>query len=87
MLPAQRKNLLAWISVLGLAAILVVGLVVQWDEDTSLYNGLIHIDSYTLFFQTLFLVIGAFVVLSSVDYVSKHLSHPGEYYALIVLSV
>ena len=86
-LPANRKHLLAWLSVAGLTAILVVGLVVQWGEDTSLYNGLIRVDSYTLFFQSLFLIMGAFIILSSVDYVSKHLTHQGEYYGLILLAV
>ena len=86
-LPANRKHLLAGLSVVGLAAILAVGLVVQWGEDTALYNGLIAVDSYTLFFQSFFLVIGAVIILSSIDYVSKHLTNPGEYYGLILLAV
>ena len=61
--------------------------VVQWGEHTSLYNGLLRVDSYTLFFQCLFLLIGVFIILCSVEYVSKHLIHQGEYYALILLAV
>ena len=86
-LPTNRKHLLAWLSVAGLIAILAVGLVVQWGEHTSLYNGLLRVDSYTLFFQCLFLLMGAFIILCSVEYVSKHLTHQGEYYGLILLAV
>ncbi len=86
-LPAEKKNLMAWISVAGLAGLLVLSLVTLWDEDLALYGGLVHVDSYALFFKSLFLVLGIVVILSSVDYVGKYLSHPGEYYGLILLAV
>ena len=86
-LPTERKRLLGWLSVAGLVVILAVGLVVQWDEDTSLYRGLIAVDNYTLFFSSFFIVIGAVIILSSMDYVSKYLSNPGEYYGLILVAV
>ena len=86
-LPANRKHLLAWLSVVGIAAIVAVGLVVQWGEDTPLYKGLIIVDDYTLFFQTFFLIVGAVVILSSMDYLNKHLANPGEYYALVLLAI
>ena len=86
-LPDKRKHLLAWLSVVGIAAIVAVGLVVQWGEDTPLYGGLIIIDDYTLFFQTFFLIVGAVVILSSMDYLKKHLANPGEYYALVLLAI
>ena len=53
-LPANRKNLLAWFSVVAIAGIIIAGFLVQWGEDTALYKGLVIIDSYTLFFQTFF---------------------------------
>ena len=86
-LPAHRKNMLAWLSVAGLIGILAVSLVLLWDKDTSLYGGLVFVDSYSLFFKSFFMVLGVFVILSSVDYVGKYLDHPGEYYGLVLLSL
>ena len=86
-LPANRKNLLAWLSVVAIIGIIIAGFLVQWGEDTTLYRGLVVIDNYTLFFQTFFLVLGAVVILSSMEYLNKHLAYPGEYYALVILSI
>ncbi len=86
-LPENRKHLLAWLSVVAIAGIIVAGFLVQWGEDVALYKGLVVIDSYTLFFQTFFLVLGAVIILSSMEYLTKHLAYPGEYYALVLLSI
>ena len=87
-LPAHRKNLLAWISVAGLGGILALALVLLWDvKEPELYGGLIRVDSYALFFKSFFLILGIIIILSSVDYVGKYLSHPGEYFGIVLLSV
>ena len=86
-LPASRKNLLAWISVAGLVGLLALALATLWGEDTALYGGLVKVDSYALFFKSFFLILGIFIILSSVDYVGKYLSHPGEYYGIVLFSV
>ena len=86
-LPAGRKNLLAWVSVVGLAGLLALSLALLWNEDTVLYGGLIKADSYALFFKSFFLVLGIFIILSSVDYVGKYLSNPGEFYGILLFSI
>ena len=86
-LPAKRKYLLAWLSVAGLAGILALALALLWGEDTSLYGGLVLADSYALFFKSFFFILGIVIILSSVDYVGKYLSHPGEYYGIVLLSI
>ena len=87
LLPANRKNLLAWVSVAGLIGLLALALALLWGENEEMYGGLIKVDSYALFFKSFFILLGIFIILSSVDYVGKHLSHPGEYYGLILFSV
>lgn len=86
-LRSQRKHLLAYLSVLGLAGVLAFALVDLWNEDSSLYGGIVHIDGYALFFKSFFLVLGGVVVLSSMDYVKRHLSHPGEYYGILIFTI
>ena len=86
-LPDNRKNLLAWISVAGLVGLLALALVLLWGENKEMYGGLVKVDAYALFFKSFFIVLGIFIILISVDYVGKHLSHPGEYYGLILFSI
>ena len=86
-LPPGKKNLLAWVSVVGLVGIVALALVLLWGEDKDLYGGLVKVDAYALFFKCFFLILGIFIILASVDYLGKHLSHPGEYYGIVLFSV
>ena len=86
-LPEARKNLLGWLSIAGLAALIVVSIFMLWDHDESLYNGLLAIDDFSLWFKILFMGIGIFIILSSMDFVSEHLDHKGEFYGLVLFSI
>ncbi|MBI2936352.1 MAG: hypothetical protein HYY31_06060, partial [Chloroflexi bacterium] len=87
LLHPKRKNLLAGVAVAGVAGILAFSLWFLWGRDTDLYDGVFQIDGYALFFKAFFLVLAAFIILSSVHFVGKYLTHPGEYYGVILLSV
>ena len=86
-LRSDRKHLLAYVSVVGLGGVLALSLSYLWNNDDSLYQGTILIDGYALFFKAFFLVLGGVVVLTSLDYVRRHLSHPGEYYGILLFTV
>jgi len=86
-LPRERKGYLPTLSLVGLVGVFALSLGYLWGKDTNLYGGLFLIDNFSLFFKAFFLVLGALVVLSSVDYVKKHLSRPGEYYGILLLSI
>ncbi len=86
-LSRERKIFLPWLSLAGLAVVFAVSLSYLWGKDTDLYDGLFLIDNFSLFFKAFFLVLGALVVLVSVDYVKQHLSHPGEYYGILMFSI
>ena len=81
------KHVLAYAAVAGLGATAAFSLLFLWGEDGSLYEGLIRVDGYALFFKAFFLVIGIFAVLGSVDYVRRHLDHPGEYYGILLFTI
>jgi len=83
----DRKHWLGYLAAVGLAVTLVVMLVYQWNTTDSLYDGLISIDGYSLFFRAVFLVMAIVIIMSSVEYVRKNLEYPGEYYAIIVFAV
>ena len=86
-LRSDRKHLLAYLSVLGLVGVLAFSLTYLWNKDDHLYEGLLLIDGYSLFFKGFFVVLGGVVVLSSLEYVRRHLEHAGEYYAIILFTV
>jgi NADH-quinone oxidoreductase subunit N len=76
-----------------LAAVSILGLVVSagftvamWGGSAALFNNMLAVDNFALFFKLLFLVITALVILASADYVAKFQRFQGEYYALVLLS-
>ena len=82
----KRKGYLTVLSVIGL---LVAGLftVLMWDNGPqSIFNNLLVVDNFALFFKVLLLGISIIVILSSTDYVGKLANLHGEYHALILLS-
>ncbi len=85
--PEGRKELLGWLAVAGLVGLIALSLVMLPGQTATLYGGLLAVDSYALFFKVLFLGIGIFIILSSIDYVKRHLSHPGEFYGLLLFSI
>ena len=86
-LPDHRKNLLAWLSIAGLVGLIAVAAVMLWGEQESLYDGLLAVDDYSLFFKIFFMGMGIFIILSSIDYVKQFLTNPGEFYGLLLFSI
>jgi NADH-quinone oxidoreductase subunit N len=78
-----------WLAAVSIAGIVVAGgfTVVMWGGGSqAIFNNMLAVDSFALFFKLLFLVIAALVILASTDYVSKLSRFKGEYYALVLLS-
>ena len=86
-LPERRKWVLPFVAVAGLAVALVVSLAYLWGVNDSLYDGVIRVDGYALFFKAFFIALGGVVVLVSVDFVRRNLDHPGEYYGILLFTV
>ncbi|MAF38783.1 MAG: NADH-quinone oxidoreductase subunit N [Chloroflexi bacterium] len=86
-LPEGKKSYLALLSIVGLIAIIVLSLVMLWDEQESLYDGLLAVDNFALFFKVFFLGMGIFIILSSIDFVESKLKHQGEFYGLLLFSI
>lgn len=86
-LRSDRRHLVAYLAVVGLGGVLIFSLTDLWGADATLYDGLVLIDGYSLLFKAFFLVLGGVVVLASVDYVRKNLSHQGEYFGILLFTV
>ena len=88
LLPRERKNVLAVVSIVGLAAVAVFSILYLGNEDdTPLYEGIFLVDRFSLVFKVGFLGLGVLIILASADFVKKYLHHPGEYYGIILFSI
>jgi NADH-quinone oxidoreductase subunit N len=77
-----------WLAGVSIAGIIIAGgfTVVMWGGSQAVFNNMLAVDNFALFFKLLFLVIAALIILASTDYVSKMARFQGEYYALVLLS-
>src|SRR5215469_3305118 len=51
------------------------------------FYGMLVVDQYALFFNIIFLVMAAIIILSSYNYVGKYVKADGEFYTLLLFSV
>ena len=82
--PQLRKTWLSWIAALGLALTAVLSLA--WIDVESNFAHIIAIDNYTTYFRVFFMGMAAVICIASGRYVEDRLTHPGEYYGLVILS-
>jgi len=85
-LVIQRKGWLVVVSIVGIVVSAGFTLAMWGGSPQAIFNNMLAVDNFALFFKLLFLGIAALVILSSVDYVSKFARFQGEYYALILIS-
>jgi NADH-quinone oxidoreductase subunit N len=82
--PGQRR-ILPYLALAGLlvAALWTASWVARGDYQT-VFGGTIALDSFSLFFQYVFIGVTAVVVLASIDWVNREGRRQGEYYALVL---
>jgi NADH-quinone oxidoreductase subunit N len=72
------------ISVLGLVVALAATLYV--GDQTADFARLVQIDNFTTFFRVLFIGVTLVLIIGSHEYIERHVSHIGEFYALLLFS-
>ncbi|MBN1176358.1 MAG: NADH-quinone oxidoreductase subunit N [Dehalococcoidales bacterium] len=85
-LCVKQKNLLRSVSLAGLVIAGGVSVAMWGGSYSPLFNNMLAVDDFALFFKLLFAGIAFLVILASADYVDKFERFQGEYYALILLS-
>lgn len=86
-LPESHKGKTAGLSIVGLVLIFIFTFWHLDGVDEVLFGGLVRFDVYSLFFKEFFLLTGIIIIISSLQFVKRYLSQPGEYYAIILTSV
>ena len=82
---AERKGVLASVSVLGLAGAFVVSLLLLGGPARS-FQQMLALDDFALFFNLIFCASTGLVLLLSVDYLRRQDVELGEYYLLVLFA-
>ncbi len=82
----RQKELLGSVSLAGLVIAGGVTIAMWGGSYPAIFNNMLAVDNFALFFKLLFVAIAFLVILASRDYVSKFARFQGEYYALILLA-
>lgn len=77
-------RLLPLITVAGLVGALAASLI--WADTTSDFALLVTVDAFTTFFRVLFCIVTIVLVIGAHEYIETHVNHPGEFFALLLLS-
>ncbi|MCS6802415.1 MAG: NADH-quinone oxidoreductase subunit N [Chloroflexota bacterium] len=85
LLPSRRAPLVGWIAAVGMLALALF--CAAWWGVSGRVGDLYVVDRFAVLFKVLALLMGAAVVLMSVDYARRRLPGAGEYYGLIVFAV
>src|SRR5207247_3007528 len=62
-------------------------LTLDFSVSHQAFFNMLVVDQYAIFFQILFLIIAAVMILASYDYVGKYVKADGEFYTLMLFSV
>jgi len=82
----KKKGMLTILSIIGLLVAGLFTILMRDNGPESIFNNLLVVDNFAIFFKVLLLGISIIVILSSTDYVGKLANLHGEYHALILLS-
>lgn len=85
-IPKNLKGYLPYLGVAGLIAVMGSTFSLLGDEGV-LYGGIYLVDEYAIFFKVAFPIIGIVMLLASRDFVKQNLTHPGEFYGIVIFSV
>ncbi|MBA3823096.1 MAG: NADH-quinone oxidoreductase subunit N [Ktedonobacterales bacterium] len=85
----KRKAIISIVSIAGLAvpAACATWIAVTDNRTITGFYGMLRVDNYALFFDFLFILIGAGTVLASYDYVRLYMKNAGEFYALMLFAL
>jgi len=82
----EQKKVLVQVSISGLVIAAGISVAMWGGSFPAIFNNMLAVDNFAIFFKLLFLGIAFLVILASIDYVARFARFQGEYYALILLS-
>ena len=86
-LKPKFKEYIAYIASAGLILIFIFSIIPIWNTKANIYGDILVLDGYAVFFKSIFLILGAILILSSKSYVSNYFSYIAEYYSIVIFSI
>lgn len=85
----KRRVFVAGTALVGLIvpAAFTISQALTISSPRTAFFGMLVVDQYSIFFQVIFLIIAAVIILASYDYVEKYVRADGEFYVLMLFSV
>ncbi len=87
----RRRIVTVTVALVGLIVPLAFTISLALSLDFSVahraFFGMLVVDQYAIFFQIVFLIIGAIMLLASYSYVGKYVRADGEFYTLMLFSL
>ena len=87
----KRRIVTVSVALIGLivpaAFSITQALTLDFSVSHQAFFNMLVVDQYAIFFQILFLIIAAVMILASYDYVGKYVKADGEFYTLMLFSV
>ena len=78
----RKKENLGYVALVGIVLTMLLALN---SPEGKLFGGMFLVDSFSSFFNMIFLLTGFLTVASSIDFVRRLRAHQGEYFALLLL--
>jgi NADH-quinone oxidoreductase subunit N len=78
----QKKENLGYVALVGIVLTMLLALN---SPEGQLFGGMFLADSFSSFFNLIFLLTGFLTIASSIDFVRRLRAHQGEYFALLLL--
>jgi NADH-quinone oxidoreductase subunit N len=82
----QQKIVIKSLSLAGLIVSGVFAVLMWGDNNPSIFNNMLAVDNFAIFFKLFFAGVAFLIILASSDYVKKMERYQGEYYALILFA-
>ncbi|GHO87245.1 NADH-quinone oxidoreductase subunit N [Dictyobacter formicarum] len=85
----KKRIVIAATALVGLIvpAAFTIAQVITFNGPQTAFFKMLVVDQYSLFFEIIFLIIAAVIILASYDYIGKYVQADGEFYSLMLLSV
>ena len=88
---ARRRRAVMLTALIGLIVPMALAIIQALTLDFSVahhaFSNMLTIDSYAVFFEIIFLIIAAVMIVASYDYIEKYVKADGEFYTLLLFSV
>jgi NADH-quinone oxidoreductase subunit N len=83
--PRQRKDITAWLSLIGVVVSLVLS-IIQLPLRTTTFNGMFNADPFTSLVNMITLIATFISILAAYDYLKRAKIERGEYYPLLLFA-